>query len=150
MEFDCVVIHIFGFYHKQCDSNYNMFLYECSLIIPSTFKIFSRAHEFLKHKTCKLLLWEGLLATMHRLCSIHITTVVKPGHFLLTTSRVSKSLLMNELLVALQYIFSAFTTSSVLAIKRTSPVWSLPSRCSIALINPSKAKCVRRYWADVR
>ena len=86
---------------------------------------------------------------MHTLCFIHITSLVKPGHFLLTTSGVSTSFLMNELRVVLQYIFSAFTAISVPAIKRTSILGSLPPICSIALMNPLRAKGVC-YYADVR
>ena len=42
-----------------------------------------------------------------------------------------------------RYIFSAFTTSSVLAIKRTSVLWSSPLSCSVVLMSPW---CLLRLW----
>ena len=58
---------------------------------------------------------------------IHITSVEKSVHISMARNRVSKNCLMAELcfhrfvyLIVFRYIFSAFTTSSVLAIRRTS------------------------------
>ena len=59
--------------------------------------------------------------------SIHITSVGESVHIFMARNRVSKSRFMAELcfhrfvhLIVFRYIFSVFTTSSVLATRRTS------------------------------
>ena len=56
-----------------------------------TFQMFSSADESLKEETCLLLLWDGLLVTLHKFVSIHIASLVEPEHAFMASSRVSKS-----------------------------------------------------------
>ena len=59
-------------------------------------------------------------------CEIRFVLVVK------TVSPVNNICI----LIVFQYIFSAFTTISVPAIRMTSLLWSSPSSCSVALMSP--------------
>ena len=78
---------------------------------------------------------------------IHVTSLVKLVHIFIVRSRTSKSCVITELCFHrfLHFgcvpIFSlAVTTSSVLAIRGTSLLWNLYSRCSVALTSPLRTK----------
>ena len=104
--------------------------------------LFSRADESLKDETRLLLLWVGSLLTLHTFVLTRVTSVVKPLHTFMVRSRVSKSCLKAELCfhryVHFSYVpimFSAFTITSVLAIRRTSLLRSSLLSCLLALFS---------------
>ena len=88
-------------------------------------------------------IWNGSLVTLYTFVFIIMTFVLNPGHIFMASSRASESCLMAELcyhhfvhLVVFRYRFLAFTTSSVLAIRRSSILWGSPLRCSVVLMSP--------------
>ena len=64
VHFDCVPIYIFGFHNKHCAGDKKDFTF-----VKFTSQSFSSADESLKEETHLLLLWDGLVATLHTLCS---------------------------------------------------------------------------------
>ena len=64
VRFECVLIYIFGFHHKQCASNLKDFIF-----VKFTSHLFSSTGESLKDETRVLLLGDGSLVTLHTLCS---------------------------------------------------------------------------------
>ena len=83
-----------------------------------------------------------------RIVFIHVPSVVKPVHIVMARNRVSISCLMSSVsivfcvLIMFRYIFSAFTTNSVLVIKRALLLWSSPLSCSVALMSRLRMKRV--------
>ena len=80
---------------------------------------------------------------------IHITSVVKIVHIFMARNRVSESCLIAELYFyrfvrfgCVPLYSSVFTTSSVLEIRRTSILWSIFLKYSVALKSPQRTKRV--------
>ena len=87
-------------------------------------QIFCSTDECLKDETCLLLLEDCSLVTLHTFVFIHVKSVGKPADNFMVTN-VSQSCLIAAIaelciLVMFRYIFSALTTSSVRAIRKTS------------------------------
>ena len=86
-----------------------------------------------------LLLWDGLVVTLNTWCSYIYTSCGEAsaylyGEFLKVVQWLSSVSNVLCILIVFQYLFSAFTTSSALVIRRTSFLWSSPLSCSVALL----------------
>ena len=86
---------------------------------------------------------DALLVTLYTLCSSikHLwwsqcTPLRWKAEFFKVVSWQSSVFIYFSILIVFRYMFFAFTTRSVLAIRRTWLWWSSPLRCSVALISP--------------
>ena len=135
---DCVPIYIFGFHHKQCTSDNKVFTFS-----KFTSQLFSSTDDSLKDETRLLLLWVSSLVTLPTfcLCIYHLwwsncTSLLRATNFLKAVKWLSSVSIVLCILIVFRYTFSAFTTNSLLAIRRTSLWWSLPLSCSVVLKRP--------------
>ena len=108
-------------------------------------QIFTSADKSLTDERRLLLLWVGLLVTLHTSLFVHITSVVKLVHIFVARSRVSKCCFKTNLCFhrfmhfgcAAIYIFG-FTTNSVLAIRKITLLWGSSLRFSVILMSPKE------------
>ena len=109
---------------------YILYIYICLHICNSvkfTSQLFRSAEESLKDETRMLLLWDCSLVTLQTLCSYlyHLrwsqrTSLWGGTEFLKAVYWLSSISIVLCIFILFRYIFWAFTTSSVLAIRRTS------------------------------
>ena len=116
-------------------------------------QLLSSADDSLENETRLLLLWVGSLVTLCTFVFTHITSMVKPVHIFMARSRASKSCLKTELCFhryvhfpVFRYIFLIFTTSSVLATRMTSLLWSSLLTCIKSRITQNGQELIKNLY----